>query len=81
MSIKQICYFFDRGGSLLKKNTEMDRGYLISSMLNIIFLFGLIFISQLENLYVLIPYAIVMSINAIYLLVKASQKGKNDLDI
>ncbi|EFV88780.1 hypothetical protein [Staphylococcus epidermidis] len=65
----------------MKKNTEMDRGYLISSMLNIIFLFGLIFISQLENLYVLIPYAIVMSINAIYLLVKASQKGKNDSDI
>ncbi|RIL61728.1 hypothetical protein BUY70_01600 [Staphylococcus epidermidis] len=65
----------------MKKNTELDRGYLISSMLNIIFLFGLIFISQLENLYVLIPYAIVMSINAIYLVVKSSQKWKNDSEI
>ena len=33
-------------------------------------LLGLIFISHLENLYILIPYVILMEINAIYLFVK-----------
>ena len=65
----------------MKKNREMDRGFLISSMLNIFFLLGLVFMIQLENLYVLIPYAVVMSINSMYLVVKATQNWKKDSDI
>ncbi|HCG2642076.1 TPA: hypothetical protein NJQ81_002571 [Staphylococcus aureus] len=53
----------------MNKNTVLDKGYVIATILNVFFLLGLIFISHLENLYILILYVILMGINAIYLVV------------
>ncbi|EWK39169.1 membrane protein, partial [Staphylococcus aureus T20142] len=52
--------------------------YVIATILNVFFLLGLIFISHLENLYILIPYVILMGINAIYLVVKVMNFKKNN---
>lgn len=66
---------------VLDKNTVLDKGYVIATILNIFFLIGLIFISGLENLYILIPYAILMGVNAVYLFVKAIKINKNKSEI
>ena len=64
----------------MNKNTVLDKGFVIASVLNILFLMGLVFIS-FENLYVLIPYVILMGINAIYLFVKTVKVNKNKSEI
>ncbi|NWN86772.1 MAG: hypothetical protein HLX47_12920 [Staphylococcus sp.] len=65
----------------MKNNPELDKKYFAAMWLNIIFLIGLVFISQIENLYVEIPYAILMVLNAIYLVVKTSKMYANKSDI
>lgn len=70
--------FFKKGVFILNKNTVLDKGYVIATILNVFFLLGLIFISHLENLYVLILYVILMGINAIYLVVKVMNFKKNN---
>lgn len=64
-------------GDFLKINSELDTNFLISIWLNILFLFGLIFITQLENLFVLIPYVLVMGVNSIYIVIKAMKIRNN----
>ncbi|MGY3481459.1 MULTISPECIES: hypothetical protein [Staphylococcus] len=64
-------------GDFLKINPELDTNFFISIWLNILFLFGLIFITQLENLFVLIPYVLVMGVNSIYLVIKAMKIRNN----
>ena len=61
----------------MNKNTVLDKGYVIATILNGFFLLGLTFIFGLENLYILIPYAILMGINAVYLVVKAIKINEN----
>ena len=61
----------------MNKNTVLDKGYVIATILNVFFLIGLTFISGLENLYILIPYVILMGINAVYLVVKAIKINEN----
>ncbi len=70
--------FFKKGVFILNKNTVLDEGYVIATILNVFFLLGLIFIYHLENLYILIPYVILMGINAIYLVVKVMNFKKNN---
>lgn len=62
---------------ILDKNI-VYKDYFIATILNVLFLLGLIFISHLENLYILIPYVILMGINAIYLVVKVMNFKKNN---
>lgn len=62
---------------ILDKNTVLDKGYFIATILNVFFLLGLTFISRLENLYILIPYTILMVINAIYLVVKVGKINRD----
>ncbi|WP_095254278.1 hypothetical protein [Staphylococcus aureus] len=40
----------------MNKDTVLDKGYVIATILNVFFLLGLIFISHFENLYILILY-------------------------
>lgn len=54
---------------------------MIAMILNILFLAGLTFIIQTENPYLIIPFAILMVINAIYLVVKAAKYYKNKSEI
>ncbi|KKI64873.1 hypothetical protein UF66_2056 [Staphylococcus cohnii subsp. cohnii] len=61
----------------MKINPELDTNFFISIWLNILFLFGLIFITKLENLFVLIPYVLVMGVNSIYLVIKAMKIRNN----
>ncbi|OLN73842.1 hypothetical protein APX00_13900 (plasmid) [Staphylococcus aureus] len=42
----------------MNKDTVLDKGYVIATILNVFFLLGLIFISHFENLYILILYVI-----------------------
>ncbi|EWW97495.1 hypothetical protein [Staphylococcus aureus] len=67
----------------MNKDTVLDKGYVIATILNVFFLLGLIFISHFENLYILILYililyVILMGINAIYLVVKVLNFKKNN---
>ncbi|PTI53584.1 hypothetical protein BU111_07270, partial [Staphylococcus xylosus] len=62
---------YKRGVITLKNNDELDRGFIISTMLNVFFMLGLIFIMRLDNLFILIPYVLIIGINAIYLVVKS----------
>ncbi|MGK9043755.1 hypothetical protein [Mammaliicoccus vitulinus] len=57
----------------MKINPELDKGYFLSTCLNILFVVGLFFISQLENLIVLILYVVLMGLNSIYLVIKAAK--------
>lgn len=66
---------------ILDKNTVLDKGYFITTILNVFFLLGLTFISRLENLYILIPYAILMVINVIYLVVKVGKIHRDKSEI
>ncbi|MEB8122979.1 hypothetical protein NGH46_12670 [Staphylococcus xylosus] len=61
----------------MNKNTVLDKGYFIATILNIFFLIGLFFINSWENLYIIIPYVIVMGLNAVYLVVKAAKINEN----
>ncbi len=69
---------FKKGVFILNKDTVLDKGYVIATILNVFFLLGLIFISHFENLYILILYVILMGINAIYLVVKVLNFKKNN---
>lgn len=60
-----------KGGDILNKKDELDIPFIMSTVLNILFLVGLTFLVQLENLYILIPYTILIFINAVYLVVRA----------
>jgi hypothetical protein len=62
---------------ILDKNTVLDKGYFIATILNSIFLLGLFFVYQTDNLYILIPYTILMGINAIYLVVKVGKINRD----
>ncbi|MGW7925065.1 hypothetical protein [Staphylococcus xylosus] len=68
---------YKRGVITLKNNDELDRGFIISTMLNVFFMLGLIFIMRLDNLYILIPYVLIIGINAIYLVVKSMKMKDN----
>ena len=57
-------------------NTVLDKGYFIATILNSIFTW-LIFVYQSDNPYILIPYTIVMVVNAIYLVVKVGKINKS----
>ncbi|MFS2236945.1 hypothetical protein [Staphylococcus hominis] len=61
----------------MNKKDELDIPFIMSTVLNILFLVGLTFLVQLENLYVLIPYTILIFINAVYLVVRAINITKN----
>ena len=61
----------------MNKKNEFDMTLIISTVLNILFLVGLHFLVQSENLYILIPYTILTFINAVYLVVKAMNIAKN----
>ncbi|SCT25262.1 hypothetical protein [Staphylococcus caeli] len=58
-------------------NPEFDKGYFIATILNVFFLIGLFFINSWGNIYILIPYVIVMGLNAVYLVVKAIKINEN----
>lgn len=62
---------------ILNKDTVLDKGYYVATILNSIFLLGLIFVYQSDNPYILIPYTIVMIINAIYLVVKVGKINRD----
>ncbi|MGN9978051.1 hypothetical protein [Staphylococcus aureus] len=65
----------------MNKDTVLDKGYVIATILNVFFLLGLIFISHfsIDTLpYILILYVILMGINAIYLVVKVLNFKKNN---
>ncbi|MFH4922872.1 hypothetical protein ABVB40_06860 [Staphylococcus cohnii] len=64
-------------GDFVKINPELDTSYFISIWLTILFLFGLIFITQLENLIILIPYVLIMGVNSIYIVIKAMKIRNN----
>lgn len=66
-----------KGVLILDKNTVLDKGYFIATILNSIFLLGLFFVYQTDNLYILIPYTILMGINAIYLVVKVGKINRD----
>ncbi|WP_369352368.1 hypothetical protein [Staphylococcus epidermidis] len=61
----------------MKKNDELDQGFIISTVLNVFFMLGLIFIMRLENLFILIPYVLIMMVNAIYLVTKSMKVRDN----
>lgn len=65
------------GVLILNKNTVLDKGYFIATILNVFFLLGLIFIMKTENLFILIPYAIIMVLNAGYIVAKAMKIRNN----
>ncbi|WP_460379344.1 hypothetical protein [Staphylococcus aureus] len=70
-----------RGLGDVYKRQVFDEGYVIATILNVFFLLGLIFISHLENLYILIPFVKVMGITAFYLVVKVLNFRKNNSNI
>lgn len=59
---------------------ELDNGYFIATILNVFLLFGLTFIMKTENLFILIPYTLIMCINAIYLVAKAMKIKNKESD-
>ncbi|MDS3898928.1 hypothetical protein [Staphylococcus hominis] len=61
----------------MNEKDELDITFIMSTILNILFLVGLTFLVQLENLYILIPYTILIFINAVYLVVRAINITKN----
>lgn len=61
----------------MNKKNELDITFIMSAILNILFLAGLTFLVQSENLYILIPYTILTFINAVYLVVRAINITKN----
>lgn len=61
----------------MKKNDELDQGFIIPTVLNVFFMLGLIFIMRLENLFILIPYVLIMMVNAIYLVTKSMKVRDN----
>ncbi|MCW9136833.1 hypothetical protein NMQ15_01530 [Staphylococcus haemolyticus] len=61
----------------MNEKGELDITFIMSTILNILFLVGLTFLIQLENLYILIPYTILTFINAVYLVVRAINITKN----
>lgn len=66
---------------ILKKNNELAQGFIISTVLNVFFMIGLIFIIRLDNLFILIPYVLIMGLNAGYLVAKAIKINKNKSEI
>ncbi len=70
-----------KGVLILDKNIVLDKGCFIAAILNVFFLLGLSLISRLENLYILIPYVILMGINAIYLVVKVGKINRDNSKI
>lgn len=77
--MKQSNYgkIFKKRWDILNKKDELDITFIMSTILNILFLVGLTFLVQLENLYILIPYTILIFINAVYLVVRAINITKN----
>ncbi|MCI2848386.1 hypothetical protein [Staphylococcus hominis] len=61
----------------MNEKEELDITFIMSTILNILFLVGLTFLVQLENIYILIPYTILIFINAVYLVVRAINITKN----
>lgn len=61
----------------MNKKNELDTAFIMSTVLNVLFLVGLTFLVQSENLYILIPYTILVFINAVYLTVRAINITKN----
>ena len=61
----------------MSKKNEFDMTFIMSTVLNILFLVGLTFLVQSENLYILIPYTILTFTNAVYLVVKDMNIAKN----
>lgn len=69
--------YLKKGVFILDKNTVLDKGYFIATILNSILLLGLFFVYQTDNLYILVPYTILMGINAIYLVVKVGKINRD----
>ncbi|PKE09600.1 hypothetical protein CW685_11960 [Macrococcoides caseolyticum] len=61
----------------MNKKNELDTAFIMSTILNVLFLVGLTFVVQSENLYILISYTILGIINAVYLTVRAINIIKN----
>ena len=61
----------------LEKNNELDQRFIIATTLNVFFMVGLTLIAKTENLFILIPYVIIMFINAVYLVAKAMKIRNN----
>lgn len=61
----------------MKNNDELDQGFILSTVLNVFLMLGLIFIMRLDNLFILIPYVLIIAANAIYLVVKSMKMKDN----
>ncbi|WP_440870235.1 hypothetical protein [Staphylococcus shinii] len=66
-----------RGVVILKNNDELAQGFIISTVLNVFFMLGVIFIMRLDNLFILIPYVLIMGLNAGYLVAKSMKMKDN----
>lgn len=62
---------------ILKKNDELAQGFIISTVLNVFFMLGVIFIMRLDNLFILISYVLIMGLNAGYLVAKSMKMKDN----
>ncbi len=62
----------------MKINPELDGFYFLSMWLNIAFLIGIPFVYRLENLFILVPYVVLLVLNSIYLVIKAVKIKKNN---
>ncbi|MEX6346892.1 MULTISPECIES: hypothetical protein [Staphylococcus] len=61
----------------MKTKDELDQGFIISTVLNVFFMLGLIFIMRLDNLFILILYVLIIGVNAIYLVMKSMKVRDN----
>ncbi|KFE42401.1 hypothetical protein SAGN_04020 [Staphylococcus agnetis] len=61
----------------MKVNPELDGFYYLSLWLNIALIIGVPFVYQLENMFILIPYVVLLVLNSIYQVIKANKIRKN----
>lgn len=54
----------------------MNNGFYLAAILNVFFILGMIFVNEIDNLYLSIIWAIVMLVNSIYLVVKLREIKK-----
>lgn len=61
----------------MKINPKLDGFYFLSMWLNIGLLIGIPFVHRLENLFVLIPFVVLLVLNTIYQVIKTFKIRKN----
>lgn len=60
------------------KNTKLSVGFLVSNFLNVLFLLGLVFVSQTDNMILLWFVIVATIVNAIFLIVKSAPLFKSE---